>query len=142
MMLNQSFINKHLSYYFCPLLSLYFTFDHLILAKIFDNLENISGSDSYCKQRPIWIFMVDCRFETENNWMCFLALNANSLNVKISLSIETYLSAALHFLNVFATLKLSSFYILISHKNVGINYLVINAKGQKAETPQRIFNVS
>ena len=49
--------------------------------------------------------MVDCRFETENNWMCFLALNANSLNVKISLSIETYLSAALHFLNVFLLLS-------------------------------------
>ena len=43
MMLNQSFIDKHLSYYFCPLSSLYFTFDHLILAKIFNNLENIIG---------------------------------------------------------------------------------------------------
>ena len=41
--LNQCFIDKHLSYYFCPLSSLYFTFDHLILAKIFNNLENIIG---------------------------------------------------------------------------------------------------
>ena len=74
------------------------TFYHLIVTKIFDNLKNIIGCDSCCKQRPIWIFMVDCLFETENKWVCFLALNAKSLNVKMSLSIETYLSATLHFL--------------------------------------------
>ena len=41
MMLNQCFIDKHLSCYFCLLSSVYFTFDHLILAKIFNNSENI-----------------------------------------------------------------------------------------------------
>ena len=65
MMLNQCFIDKHLSYYFCPLSSLYFTFDHLILAKIFNNLVNITGLDSYYKQRSIGILMVNCLFETE-----------------------------------------------------------------------------
>ena len=46
MMLNQCFIDKHLSCYFCLLSSVYFTFDHLILAKIFNNLENIMA--------PLW----------------------------------------------------------------------------------------
>ena len=64
MMLNQCYIDKHLSCYFCPLYSLYFTFDHLI-AKIFNNLENIIGLDSYYKQRSIRIFMVNFLFETE-----------------------------------------------------------------------------
>ena len=54
--------------------------------------------------------MVNCLFETENNWVCCLALNFSSLNVDMSLSIEIYLSATLPFY-VFATLKLINFFI-------------------------------
>ena len=54
--------------------------------------------------------MVNCLFEIENNWVCFLALNLSSLNVNMSLSIEIYLSATLPFY-VFAALNLISFYI-------------------------------
>ena len=48
--------------------------------------------------------MVNCLFETENNWVCFLALNLSSINVNMSLSIKIYLSATLPFY-VFASLK-------------------------------------
>ena len=54
--------------------------------------------------------MVNCLFETENNWVCFLALNLSSLNVNMSLSVEIYLSATLPFY-VFAALKLIIFFI-------------------------------
>ena len=54
--------------------------------------------------------MVNCLFETENNWVRFLALNLSSLNVNMSLSIKIYLSATLPFY-VFATLKLINFFI-------------------------------
>ena len=54
--------------------------------------------------------MVNCLFETENNWVCFLALNLSSLNVNMSLSIKIYLYATLPFY-VFATLKLINFFI-------------------------------
>ena len=54
--------------------------------------------------------MVKCLFETENNLVCFLALNLSSLNGNMSLSIEIYLYATLPFY-VFAALKLISFFI-------------------------------
>ena len=54
--------------------------------------------------------MVNCLFETENNWVCFLALNLSSLNVNMSLSIKQYLFATLPFY-VFAALKLINFFI-------------------------------
>ena len=54
--------------------------------------------------------MVNCLFETDKIWVCFLALNLISLNSNMSLSIEIYLSATLPFY-VFAALKLISFFI-------------------------------
>ena len=66
--------------------------------------------------------MVNCLFETENNWVCFLALNLSSLNVNMSLSIEIYLSATLPFY-VFAALKLISFFGLLPRQQACIRVI-------------------